>query len=196
MKYLYTRCPHCRANSYVRVKDEKLLKIECPYCGQEYTDEVREEYVKDADFYWELYGNLYPPLKDKFRGEKTLKFAAFLLTLSIPFHLFTIISIMVEPGVQSSVGSSPLYGLLLSSMVFLGIITIGTASVYLRYSFPIAAVGAFFGVMNSVLWYVYGLNFHLNLLIFSIDINSISTFLLSSLSLLIIVHARWTFFRS
>ncbi len=196
MRYLYTRCPYCRTSSYAKVKNENSIDIECPYCGQDYTDQVDEEYVKEADFYWELYINLYPPMREKFRRKSTLLIAGFLLSLSVAFQLLSK-GLFLAGAVYTILTLPPLqYGLILSSMVFLGLTVMGIASSFLKYSFAMAVVGAIFGILNSVMWYMIGFYLDGSLFIFSISLNSLITFFFSSISLLIIVHNRWSFLRS
>ncbi len=194
MRYLSTRCPKCLTSFYSKIHGDSKADIECPYCGEEYGEYVNEEQVKEADFYWELYINLYPQLRKRGNNSRFLKIGGVFLIASILINSITIINEYLV-GTPMETISPTVTGLLLSSFIFLGFTVIGCASIYLKYSYPIAVSGAFFGGFNSMLLYLYGTYSHVSVAPFSSTFNASVSFFFSLLALFIIIINRWVFLR-
>ncbi|MFO7792392.1 MAG: hypothetical protein R6W73_05340 [Candidatus Saliniplasma sp.] len=196
MRYLATRCPECISSFYKKIERGPFVDIKCPYCGEKYVEKVNENKVKDADFYWELYINLYPRLKNRYHNYRLLKVGSIFLSIAILINSISIIKGVMGPGFTLENVSVFISGLILSGMIFLGFAVIGTVSVLLKYSYSIAISGAFFGGLTSILLYIYGVYSGISAAPFSLSFNTIIAFFLSMISLFIILHNRWEFLRS
>lgn len=146
MKYLLTRCPRCRAAFYVEVGEGQSVDVTCPYCRYQYGDTVRERYVKEGDYYWELYKGLYPHPKGDLGNRKFLKISGLLLLFTVPFFLFPMIYVFDITSLSNTLG-----GIGLASLIFLTFVIAGGLSSLKSYSFAISLTGSIFAILDSLL---------------------------------------------
>ena len=126
MEYLLTKCPNCRAGFYEEVNSEKELEIRCPYCNFRYEDEIEEDRIKEASYFWELYRNLYPSNRINLGNEKGLQFGGWLMISTIPIFLYVYLNILVS-YYFSKLNPNEInfiFGLGLAGIIFFGFIFI------------------------------------------------------------------------
>lgn len=195
MRFVLTHCPRCHAYFYVESESTTKVDATCPYCRFKFSDRVKQNQVKEVDYYWELYNDIYPPLKNRYGGSKILKASGVLLMLTIPLFLLSIANLvplshlsgmnLEEQSIRAGIG--------LSILVFIGFVTGGGWSSLKKYSFPVSLAGSIFGLLNSfLLWSLIYLDYFLRwngAFNYSVYI----AFFLSMTSLLIVIHHRWNF---
>ena len=187
MEYLLTKCPNCRAGFYEEVNSEKELEIRCPYCNFRYEDEIEEDRIKEASYFWELYRNLYPSNRINLGNEKGLQFGGWLMISTIPifFYYFS----KLNPNEINFI-----FGLGLAGIIFFGFILGGAISFLKKYSFAVSVTGAFFGALNSILWLFVSGYSNASLITFPyMRLLFYFALIVSFISLSLGIHNRWTF---
>ncbi len=151
MKYLLTICPHCRARFYVEVSSEPTLSVTCPYCRAYYHDRTDLGNIKEADYSWELYRDIYPKPDRRLGDKKLLKASGVVILGAIAFLLIPLLYLLIDIEYFSGSDASFTSGMAFASLIFLAIMFAGALSSLNSYSFAISLTGAIFAIINSVL---------------------------------------------
>jgi len=155
MKYHLTWCPRCRNRFYVEADEKKRYDIVCPYCKYRYEEEAHPSRIKEVDYYWELYDGLYSSLRKGFGKDYLLNICGTLMFVIMGLFFIELYALRTNLFIiPKTMEEATMMGLGLAGMIFIIFLIVGAWSCLKKYSFALSSVGAFFGALNSIFWFV------------------------------------------
>ncbi len=153
MKVQYVRCPRCASTFYEKVEGRDRLDLSCPYCHVLFSVQHYPPWTKEVDYNWEIYSDLYAPVKERGGSEKMVKISGVLLAITVPFIVLPFLYLLV-PGFFGNLVDwerSFILGTMLATTVFLSFVLLGIYNSLKTKSFALALSGTIFSLLSVAL---------------------------------------------